>query len=45
MKVWMRRLKGLNRAAIRRVDATTARVDRWPVSKTKALCDATMPTK
>ena len=28
----MRRLKGLNRAAITRVEATTARVDCWPVS-------------
>ena len=33
----MRRLKGVNSAAIRRVEATTARVDSWPVSKTKTL--------
>src|SRR5918993_2206241 len=30
MKLCMRRLKGLNSAAISRVEATTARVDSWP---------------
>jgi len=30
---------------IRRVEATTARVDRWPVSRTKSLCNVTMPPK
>src|SRR3712207_3512764 len=30
MKDWMRRLRGVNNAAIRRVEATTARVDFWP---------------
>jgi hypothetical protein len=33
----MRRLKGVNNAAIRRVEATTARVDLWPVSETNTL--------
>jgi hypothetical protein len=45
MKDWIRRLKGVNNAAIRRVEATTARVDRWPVSVTKILCNTTMPPK
>ena len=31
MKDWMRRLKGVNSAAIKRVEATTARVDCCPV--------------
>src|SRR5215212_10635093 len=38
MNDWMRLLKGVNRAAIRRVEATTARVDFSPVSRTKSLC-------
>jgi hypothetical protein len=45
MKDWMRRLKGVNNAAIRRVEATTARVDLWPVRMTKTLCNTTMPPK
>jgi hypothetical protein len=39
------RLNGVNNAAIRRVDATTATVDFSPVSKTKILCNTTMPPK
>jgi hypothetical protein len=42
---WMRRLNGVNNAAIRRVDATTARVDCWPVNKTKSLCNTTITPK
>jgi hypothetical protein len=45
MNDWIRRLKGVNNAAIKRVDATTARVDCWPVRMTKALCNTTMPPK
>jgi hypothetical protein len=36
MNDWMRRLKGVNNAAIRRAEATTASVDRWLVRKTKS---------
>src|SRR5918992_4322166 len=35
MIAWMRLLRGLNNAAINSVDATTARVDFWPVRTTK----------
>jgi hypothetical protein len=35
-------LRGVNNAAISRVEATTARVDSWLVSKTKNLCNTTM---
>jgi hypothetical protein len=45
MKDWMRLLKGVNRPAIKRVEATTARVDFFPVSRTKSLCNETMPPK
>ena len=38
----MRRLKGVNSAAIKRVEATTARVDCWPVRVKKILCDTMM---
>ena len=45
MNDWILRLNGVNSAAIRSVDATTARVDFWPVSKMNTLCNTTMPTK
>ena len=45
MKDWKRRRKGLNRAAIKRVEATTARVDFSPVRATTTLCSTTMPPK
>jgi hypothetical protein len=45
MKDWMRRLRGLNDAAITRVEATTARVDFSPVRTTKTLCNMMMPPK
>jgi hypothetical protein len=37
MKDWMRLLRGLNRAAISRVEATTARVNCWPVRAINTL--------
>jgi hypothetical protein len=45
MNACMRRLKGLNRAAIARVEATTARVDFPPVVTTKSRRNTTMPPK
>jgi len=41
----MRRLRGLNRAAIRSVEATTARVDFSPVRTTNSRCITTVPPK
>jgi hypothetical protein len=41
MKRCVRFLNGVKRAAIRRVEATTARVDFWPVRATKVLCITT----
>jgi hypothetical protein len=41
----MRHLNALKSAAMIRVEATTAKVDCWPVSKTKSLCNTTMPAK
>jgi hypothetical protein len=39
----MPRLKGLNRAAISSVEATTARVNCSPVRTTETRCNRTMP--
>src|SRR5215204_2980111 len=44
-KACMRRVSGVNNAAIRSVEATTARVDCSPVSKTKSRCNTTVPPK
>jgi hypothetical protein len=45
MKPCMRRLRGVNSAAITRVEATTARVGFSPVSERKTACVAVTPQK
>src|SRR5918998_1627840 len=47
MKAWMRRLKGLNRAAITRVETTTASCgcSSWPVRARKMASVAVTPPK
>ena len=43
MKGWMRRLKGLNGAAITSVETTTARVYSWPLRALRSACVASTP--